>query len=87
MAEGLITANSRTQAGYWLFDETALTRLTLIRSVMVAGLRLQDIKPMLAAISLQDWREINREKEFLEKQIVQKHQRLTQLSRRLEKIQ
>lgn len=86
MAEGLISAYSRTKGGYWLFDKTALNRLTLIRAAMVAGLRLQDIKPLLSALDLPDHRKINREKKLLDAQIAQNHQRLTQLSQLLGKL-
>ncbi|PSU44555.1 transcriptional regulator MerD [Photobacterium frigidiphilum] len=86
MAEGLIVACSRTQGGYWLFDEPALNRLILIRTAMVAGLRLQDIKPLLAALDPQDRRKINREKVLIDAQIAQNHQQLTQLSQLLEHI-
>lgn len=54
LAEGLISAYSKTKGGYWLFDETALDRLTLIRAAMVSGLRLQEIKPLLSAPVLPD---------------------------------
>ncbi len=86
LAEGLISAYSKTKGGYWLFDETALGRLTLIRAAMVAGLRLQDTKPLLSALDLPDHRQINREKKLIDAQIAQNHQRLTQLSQLLEKL-
>jgi hypothetical protein len=47
---------------------------------MVAGLRLQEINPHSSALDLPEHRKINREKELIDAQIAQNHQRLTQLS-------
>lgn len=45
---GLLSPSGRTTAGYRIYDETAVERLDFIRGAQRMGLRLSDIKELLA---------------------------------------
>ena len=46
--EGLLAEPARTRSGYRQFDEAAVERLHFIRGVQTLGLKLGDIKELLA---------------------------------------
>jgi Predicted transcriptional regulators len=46
--EGLLQAPERTQSGYRQYDEAAIERLHFIRGAQTLGLKLGDIKELLA---------------------------------------
>jgi DNA-binding transcriptional MerR regulator len=46
--EGLLPEPARTQSGYRQYDETAVERLHFIRGAQTLGLKLRDIKELLA---------------------------------------
>lgn len=79
----LLPATNRTSRGHYRFDEAAVNRLRLIGLATQAGLRLEAMRPLLAALDDGDASALEAARETVESVIRERRQTLRELVKEL----
>ncbi len=76
--EGILSPTNRSNAGYRLYDETAVRRLRFVRSAQAVGFTLDDIRSLLQVDGESSCKEVQR---LIERRLAEGNAKLADLKR------